>query len=216
MTAAPLRLSILISGRGSNMAAIAAACSAGLHAQIVSVIADRAAAPGLALAQARGIATSTVVAKEFADRTQFEARLAVEIDASRPDLVVLAGFMRILGAPFVARYAGRMLNVHPSLLPNHKGLHTHQRVLDAGDGWHGCSIHYVTDDLDGGPVVAQGRLRVQPGEDEAALSARVQRIEHILYPRVVGWIAQERLAWHDGTPWFDGAPLAAPVMEDFA
>lgn len=215
MTAAALRLAILISGRGSNMAAIAAACGKGLHAQVVSVIADRAAAPGLALAQARGIATSTVVAKDFTDRTQFESRLVAEIDAARPDLVVLAGFMRILGAPFVAHYAGRMLNVHPSLLPKHKGLNTHQRVLDAGDAWHGCSVHYVTEDLDGGPVVAQGRLRLRAGEDSDALSARVQSLEHILYPRVIGWIAQGRLAWHDGTPWFDGAPLAAPVTEDF-
>lgn len=216
MTAAPLRLSILISGRGSNMAAIAAACGKTLDAQIVSVIADRASAGGLELARDLGIAASAIVAKDFSDRAQFESRLAAGIDAGRPDLVVLAGFMRILGSPFVAHYAGRLLNIHPSLLPLHKGLHTHRRVLDAGDDWHGCSVHYVTEDLDGGPVVAQGRFRVRTGEEAEALSARVQSIEHILYPRVIGWIAQGRLAWHDGTPWFDGAPLAAPVMEDFA
>lgn len=215
MTAAPLRLAILISGRGSNMAAIAAACDERLGAEVVAVIADRASAGGLELAKRRGIATSVVVAKDYTDRAQFESQLAAAIDASRPDLVILAGFMRILGAPFVARYAGRLLNIHPSLLPDYKGLNTHARVLEARESWHGCSVHYVTEDLDGGPVVARGRLRVRPGDDPDSLSAGVQSIEHILYPRVIGWIAQGRLAWHDGIPWFDGAPLTAPVTEDF-
>lgn len=210
-----LRLAILISGRGSNMAAIARACERGeIHARIVAVVADRETAPGLEHARGLGLACETIAAKSFPDRAAFEARLAARLDAHRPDIVVLAGFMRILGDAFVRRYRGRMLNVHPSLLPKYKGLHTHRRALEAADAHHGCSVHYVTEELDGGPVVAQTRLRVRPSDDEASLSARVQAAEHKLYPRVLGWIAANRLIWNDRGPSFDGVPLAAALVED--
>mgnify|MGYP001025845201 CR=1 FL=1 len=213
---APLRLAILISGRGSNMLAIARACAAGaIDAQVAGVIADRADAAGLAAARGLGLEAFALPARDFASRAAFEAALGTRLDALRPELVILAGFMRILGAGFVARYPGRMLNIHPSLLPAYRGLHTHRRVLEAGERLHGCSVHYVTEELDGGPVVLQGRLTVRADEDEQALSARVQAIEHNLYPRAIGWIATGRLAWRDERAWLDGRPLAAPIVEDF-
>lgn len=212
----PLRLAILVSGRGSNMAAIARACAAHtIDAQVASVVADRSDAAGLEAAHALGIDAFAVLPAAHASRAQFEAALAARLDACKPDLVILAGFMRILGDAFVAHYRGRMLNIHPSLLPKYKGLHTHRRALAAGDTVHGCSVHYVTEELDGGPVVLQGRLRIAPGEDEQQLSARVQALEHILYPRTIGWIAAGRLAWRDDGAWLDGKPLTAPITEDF-
>jgi phosphoribosylglycinamide formyltransferase-1 len=213
--AAPLRVAILISGRGSNMAAIARACAAGeVAAQVALVVADRADAAGLDLARDLGLAAVAVPRAEFDDRDAFEAELRRRIDACDPGLVVLAGFMRVLGAPFVAAYAGRMLNVHPSLLPRHKGLGTHQKVLDAGEREHGASVHFVTADLDGGPVVLQGRVPVLPGDDAARLSARVQRCEHIIYPRVVQWFAAGRLRLDAAGVVLDGRPLAEPLVED--
>ena len=124
--------------------------------------------------------------------------------------------MRILSGEFVAARAGRILNIHPSLLPDYRGLHTHQRVLAAGERVHGASVHFVTAELDGGPVILQSRVTVRPQDTEAALSARVQATEHIIYPRVIGWLAEGRLAWRDGRAWLDGEPLAAPVVEDFS
>ncbi|MBV6418600.1 MAG: Phosphoribosylglycinamide formyltransferase [Steroidobacteraceae bacterium] len=216
MSAAPLSLAILISGRGSNMAAIARSCAAHeIRATVACVASDRVGAPGLDTARALGIEAFTLTPAGFEARAAWEQALAERIDAARPSLVILAGFMRILGSGFVAHYRGRMLNIHPSLLPRYKGLHTHRRVLEAGDAMHGCSVHYVTDELDGGPVVAQGRIRVREDDDEERLSARVQAVEHILYPRTIGWIASGRLAWRTDRPLFDGQPLAAPVLEDF-
>lgn len=213
---APLALVILISGRGSNMVAIARACREGrIRAEVRAVISDRADAGGLSLARELGIETAVVPRREFADAAQFERALAREIDRHRPDLVVLAGFMRILSGDFVARYDGRMLNIHPALLPLYKGLHTHRRVLEAGDRFHGASVHYVTEELDGGPVVVQSRVPVLPGDDETRLSARVQATEHIIYPKAIGWIADGRLVWRDGRPWLNGRPLDEPVVEDF-
>ena len=137
------------------------------------------------------------------------------LDASRPDLVVLAGFMRVLSERFVARYAGRMLNIHPSLLPRYRGLHTHRRVLEAGDREHGASVHFVTAELDGGPIALQSRVPVAPADTEASLSARVQATEHIIYPRVIGWIADGRLVARGDRAWLDGKPLEAPIVEEF-
>jgi phosphoribosylglycinamide formyltransferase-1 len=134
---------------------------------------------------------------------------------SRMQLVVLAGFMRILSPQFVARYAGRMLNIHPSLLPAYRGLNTHRRVLAAGDRHHGASVHFVTADLDAGPVVLQSRVPVLPGDTEKTLAARVQESEHIIYPNVIGWVAQQRLVFREGRVWFDGEPLDAPMVEEF-
>ncbi len=151
-----------------------------------------------------------------ADPALFEQRLAAALDARRPQVIALAGFMRILSAPFVQRYQGRMLNIHPSILPAYRGLHTHRRVLEAGDPWHGASVHFVTPELDGGPVVLQSRVPVQPGDTEGTLSARVQASEYIIYPRVLGWFAQGRLTWHDGAAWLDGKPLVKPLVEDFS
>jgi len=130
-------------------------------------------------------------------------------------MIALAGFMRILTGRFVDHYLGRMLNIHPSLLPAYRGLHTHARVLAAGDTEHGASVHFVTAELDAGPVVLQSRVAVQPGDSEATLSARVQATEHIIYPRVLGWCAQRRLAWREGAAWLDGRRLDAPMVEDF-
>ena len=186
---------ILISGRGSNMEAIVRACAhEGWPARIAAVIANRPDAAGLAFAQAHGIATAVLDHRGYADRAQFDAALAAVVDGFSPDLVVLAGFMRVLTAEFVERYAGRMLNVHPSLLPSFPGLHTHQRALDAGVTLHGATVHFVTSQLDHGPIVVQSAVPVAAGDDAAALAARVLATEHVIYPRAVRWFAEGRLA----------------------
>jgi phosphoribosylglycinamide formyltransferase 1 len=147
------------------------------------------------------------------DRHSFEAALTAALDSVNPDLVVLAGFMRVLSGRFVAGFAGRMLNIHPSLLPDYRGLDTHARVLAAGDRVHGVTVHYVTEELDGGPVILQARVPVLPGDDVAALSARVHQQEHIIYPQVIEWIASGRLNWNQGHPTLDNAPLGAASQE---
>ncbi|HEU4375274.1 MAG TPA: phosphoribosylglycinamide formyltransferase [Telluria sp.] len=177
---------ILISGGGSNMAAIVrAAQSEQWPARIAAVISNKADAGGLAFAEANGIATAVVPSKEFASREEFDATLRSVIDLYQPDLVVLAGFMRILTAPFVEHYAGRMLNIHPSLLPHFPGLHTHRQALAAGHQRHGATVHIVTAELDHGPVLGQAEVAVLPGDTEDTLAARVLQQEHILYPRVI-------------------------------
>jgi phosphoribosylglycinamide formyltransferase-1 len=189
---------ILISGRGSNMMAIAQACaSEGWNARIAAVISNKPDAPGLADAARRGIATAVVDHRAHADRAAFDAALAEAIDAFAPDLVVLAGFMRILSAEFVNRYAARMLNIHPSLLPAFTGLHTHRRAIAAGCKLAGATVHVVTPELDHGPIVAQAAVPVLEGDTEETLAARVTAAEHILYPRVVRW-------WVDGELDFNG------------
>jgi phosphoribosylglycinamide formyltransferase-1 len=214
--AAPLRITILISGRGSNMTAIARACLTGeINGQVARVIADRRDAQGLASARDLGATTATVERAAGMTAAEFDAALAAAIDASSADVIALAGFMRILSPALVGRYLGRMLNVHPALLPAYRGLHTHRRVLAAGDSEHGASVHFVTPELDAGPVVLQSRLWVRPEDTEAALAARVLRTEHIIYPRVLAWVAQQRLKWHDGAAWLDGARLDTPLVEDF-
>lgn len=212
---APLRAALLISGRGSNMKAIVQAALAGrIGVQVVTVIADRASAGGLEDARALGVATATVPAAP-GESASFEQRLGAVLEECDPDVIGLAGFMRVLSASFVERYLGRMLNIHPSLLPAYRGLHTHRRVLAARDSEHGASVHFVTAELDGGPVVLQSKVAVEPGDSEATLAARVLATEHIIYPEVLGWLAQRRLAWRAGVPWLDGAPLERPVVEDF-
>ena len=214
MTLAPeLALAIVISGRGSNMAAIAQACARGkIGARVVRVIADRPDAGGIAVAHSLGLETAVVAARDFADRAAFERALAAAIDASGARLVVLAGFMRILSPEFAQRYAGAMLNIHPSLLPKFPGLHTHERVLQAGDPIHGASVHFVTGELDAGPVVLQARVPVLPGDTAGRLSARVQQHEHIIYPEAIGLIAAGRLRLVEGTPYLDGQPLEQPLV----
>ncbi|ROR35069.1 phosphoribosylglycinamide formyltransferase [Inmirania thermothiophila] len=202
----------LISGRGSNLQAILDEAAAGrLPVQVRAVISNRPEAQGLARAQAAGIATEVVDHTAFPDRLAFEAALTEAIDRHRPDLVLLAGFMRVLSAQTVARYAGRMLNIHPSLLPAFRGLHTHRRALEAGVREHGASVHFVTADLDGGPVIVQARVPVLPGDDEARLAARVLRQEHRIYPLAVRWFAEGRIRQDGARVLLDGLPLAAPV-----
>jgi phosphoribosylglycinamide formyltransferase-1 len=210
-----LPVAVVISGRGSNMEAIVrAAQRPGSRYQVVRVIADRDTAGGLARAAALGIPTRIVPVRQFPDRSTFDTALAAEIDASGARLVALAGFMRILSAEFVHRFAGRLLNIHPSLLPKYKGLDTHARAIEAGDTEHGASVHFVTAELDGGPVVMQGRLRLRPGDTPETVSARVHTLEHIIYPHVCSLIAGGRIEWRDGVVYFDGEPLASPLIEE--
>ena len=210
-----LPIAVVISGRGSNMEAIVRASQAlGSRFKVVRVIADRDSAAGLARAAALGIGTAVVPVKEFPDREAFDAALGAELAASGAALVALAGFMRILSAGFVQRFEGRLLNIHPSLLPKYKGLDTHARALSARDSHHGASVHYVTAELDGGPVIMQGRLAVRPGDTPDTISARVHALEHIIYPHVCSLIAVGRIECRAGTVFFDGAPLAAPLIEE--
>jgi phosphoribosylglycinamide formyltransferase 1 len=212
----PQRLAILISGRGSNMVAIARACAEGrINARVAAVLSERPGAAGLDAAHALGIEAGVVPWPGNAERLRFERDLETALAAAQPDLIVLAGFMRILSQQFVESRAGRILNIHPSLLPKYRGLHTHRRVLEAGDPVHGASVHFVTAELDGGPLILQSSVAVRAGDTEDTLSARVQATEHIIYPRVIGWLADGRLEWRDDQPWLDGKPLAAPVVEDF-
>ncbi|EDT05685.1 phosphoribosylglycinamide formyltransferase [Burkholderia ambifaria] len=193
------KLVILISGRGSNMEAIVRACAQERWpAQVAAVIANRPDAAGLAFAASHGVATAVVDHRSFDGRDSFDAALAAEIDRFAPDLVVLAGFMRILTPDFVRRYEGRLLNIHPSLLPSFKGIHTHQQALDAGVALHGASVHFVIPELDSGAIVAQGAVPVRAGDDAAALAQRVLTVEHVLYPRAVRWFVEGRLRLENG------------------
>ena len=185
---------ILISGRGSNMASILDAVAAGtLPVRVAAVVANRPDAAGLELARARGIPALVVDHRQYAGRDAFDAALAAEIEAQSPDLVVLAGFMRILTDAFVERFAGRMINIHPSLLPAFPGLHTHRQALAAGVRVHGCTVHFVTPQLDHGPIIVQAAVPVHDGDDEAALAARVLAQEHLIYPAAVRWFVEDRL-----------------------
>ncbi len=188
------RIVILISGRGSNMRSVVDACAGERWpAQVVAVISNRPDAAGLDHAAQRGIATAVVDHMTFATRDAFDAALMHAIDAHAPDLVVLAGFMRILGTAFVRRYEGRLLNVHPSLLPAFAGLHTHRRAIEAGCKVAGATVHFVTPELDHGPIVIQAAVPVLPGDDEDTLAARVLDKEHVIYPRAVRWFVEGRL-----------------------
>jgi phosphoribosylglycinamide formyltransferase-1 len=190
---------ILISGRGSNMEAIVRALEAERWpARIAAVISNKPDAKGLAFAQAHGIPTAVVPSKEFASREAFDAVLQETIDGFQADLVVLAGFMRILTAPFVEHYAGRMLNIHPSLLPLFPGLHTHRQALDAGVLEHGATVHFVTAELDHGPAVLQARINVLPGDTETSLAERLLEKEHLIYPQAVRLFVEDRLNIVDG------------------
>ncbi|MET0333746.1 MAG: phosphoribosylglycinamide formyltransferase [Rhizobacter sp.] len=190
---------ILISGRGSNMEAIVQACAVeGWPARIAAVISNRPDAAGLQFAQARGIATAVVDHKAYADRETFDAALEIVVQGYAPDVLVLAGFMRILTPGFVQRFEGRMVNVHPSLLPAFTGLNTHRRAIEAGCKVAGLTVHFVTPELDHGPIIAQAAVAVLPGDSEATLSARVLSREHVLYPRAVRWLVQGLLRVEDG------------------
>ena len=190
---------ILISGRGSNMEAIACRCAAEKWpARVAAVVSNRADAAGLDFAREQGIATEVVDHKAFASREAFDAALANAIGAFAPDVVALAGFMRILGAAFVQRFEGRLVNIHPSLLPMFPGLHTHARAIAAGCKVAGASVHFVTADLDHGPIIAQALVPLLPADTEASLAARVLEQEHRLYPQAIRWLVEGRLERRDG------------------
>ncbi len=212
-TGARPRIVVLISGSGSNLQAIIDRLAQdGSQAQIAAVISNRADAFGLQRATRAGLHAIAIEHRNYADRDAFDAALRAEIDAHHPDLVVLAGFMRILGAPLVDHYRGRMVNIHPSLLPQFRGLHTHARALRAGVPEHGASVHFVTSELDGGPVIAQVRVAVNPGDTPHDLASRVLAQEHRLYPLVIGWFVQGRLRLCDGKPELDGRVLSTPYQ----
>ena len=193
------RIVILISGRGSNMEAIVRGCAdEPWPAQVAAVIANRPQAAGLAFAREHGIATAVVDHQRFSTRASFDATLAETIDAHRPDLVALAGFMRILGDTFVRRYEGRMLNIHPSLLPAFPGLHTHRRALEAGCKVSGATVHFVTAALDHGPIVLQSVVPLRPDDTEDTLAARVLTSEHRIYPLAVSWFVRGQLRIEHG------------------
>ena len=201
---------VLISGSGSNLQAlIDSSASADSPAQISAVISNRADAYGLQRAKAAGIATQVLDHKQFEGREAFDTALAAAIDTHQPQLVVLAGFMRILSAGFVRHYQGRLLNIHPSLLPKYKGLHTHQRALDAGDHEHGCSVHFVTEELDGGPLVVQARVPIAADDNPDTLAQRVHAAEHHIYPLAVRWFAEGRVQLHEHGATLDGQLLPA-------
>lgn len=190
---------ILISGRGSNMEAIVRACAdEQWPARVAAVLSNRPDASGLQFAAGQGIATGVVDHKLYADRASFDAAMRDAIDAHAPDIVVLAGFMRILTPEFVEHYAGRMLNIHPSLLPSFPGLHTHRQALEAGVKFHGATVHFVTPELDHGPIVLQAALDVLPGDTPESLATRLLDCEHVMYPRAVRWFVEDRLQVRDG------------------
>ena len=203
------RYVILISGRGSNMEALLAA---DLPGQCAAVISNRPDATGLAYAAERGVATAVVDHQDFPDRVAFDAALAAEIDRHAPDLVVLAGFMRVLGDDFVRRFAGRMINIHPSLLPSFPGLKTHEAALAAGVRLHGATVHFVTPMLDCGPIVIQAAVPVLAGDTAEALAARVLEQEHRIYPQAVRWFLEGRLCIADGRIRLDGEATACGAL----
>ena len=213
-----MRLAIVISGGGSNMVAIARACAEGrIPAEVAVVISDHAGAGGVERARALNLPVAVIDRGTFRrngrlDRQAFEAALESAIREHHADAVILAGFMFVLSAAFVTPYAGRMLNIHPSLLPRYTGLDTHARVLAAGDREHGASVHFVTAELDGGPLIVQARVPVVAGDDIGRLSARVHAREHIIYPMAIQWLASGRLQWNGGRPTLDGRVLSAPVQ----
>lgn len=209
----PLPIIVLVSGRGSNLQALIDAQARGeLSGAIRAVISNCPDAYALTRARDAGIVAETIDHHAFADRSSYDRELITRIDSHQPGLIAMAGFMRILSPAFIAHFYGRMLNIHPSLLPAFRGLHTHRRALAAGVARHGCSVHFVTDDLDAGPVVMQARVRVTPGDDEVILAARVLRREHVIYPKVVRWFCEGRLALVNGAAVLDGSPLAKPII----
>jgi phosphoribosylglycinamide formyltransferase 1 len=195
---------ILISGRGSNMKAIVrTAQTEQWPARIAAVISDQSDAKGLVFAAAQGIPTAVVPSKEFSSRLAFDQALQAEIDRYSPDLVLLAGFMRILTEPFVEHYSGRMMNIHPSLLPSFKGLHTHRQALEAGVKLHGATVHFVNFELDHGPIVAQVAVPVMPSDTEETLALRVLEQEHAIYPRAIRWFIEGKVRINDGKVYID-------------
>lgn len=204
---------ILISGRGSNLQSFIDEVAAGaLDLDLAVVLSNQPEAYGLERARQAGIRTECIRHQDFADRSSFDAALVDCLDRYRPELVILAGFMRILTGTFVLHFSGRVLNIHPSLLPKYPGLDTHQRAIDAGEKYHGCTVHFVTENLDGGPAVIQGRVPVLPDDNASELAARVLAVEHKIYPEAAGMFAAGRLECRHGSAWLDGVRLSEPVQ----
>lgn len=214
MSVSPCPIVVLISGNGSNLQALIDHAPLGGYT-VCGVISNKADAYGLERARRAGIPTRVIRHQDFPDRESFDQRLMNEIDSFAPALVVLAGFMRILSASFVNHYAGRVLNIHPSLLPLYRGTHTHERVLEAGEKEHGVSVHFVTEELDGGPVVLQAVVPVFEGDTRDALAARVAEQEHRLYPRAVSLFASGRLRMRDNAAWLDDARLTVTGLREY-
>jgi phosphoribosylglycinamide formyltransferase-1 len=209
----PQPIVILISGRGGNMRAlIEQSLRAGSPYRITKVFSDQPDAPGLAVALNLGVPAQALRVARASDRAAYDRDLAAAVAACSPSLIVLAGFMRILSASFVAEFEGRILNIHPSLLPKHPGLHTHRRVLEAREAQHGATVHFVTEQLDGGPPIIQARVAVETGDDETSLAARVYAMEHRIYPLAVRWFCEGRLTYDAGKAWLDGRELREPVQ----
>ncbi len=209
-----LPIVVLVSGRGTNLEALLAAHARGdLPVEFRAVISNRPGVAALDRAAAHGVTAEVIDHKAYGDRAAFDAALAETIDRYAPALIVLAGFMRILTDGFIERYRDRMLNIHPSLLPDFRGLHTHRRALEAGVERHGATVHFVTPELDGGPSVLQATVPVRPGDTEEALAARVLEREHRIFPLAVRWFAQGRLTFDGGTARLDGTALTVPVVD---
>lgn len=208
-----IRLVVLISGRGSNLQVILDSMISGeLPVEIGAVISNRPNAPGLERARRAGVPAVTLDHKAFADRQSFDKALQELIDSYHPDLLVMAGFMRLLTPDFIEHYQGRMLNIHPSLLPQFSGLHTHERAIAAGEREHGASVHFVTLEMDAGPIILQARVPVLPEDDPETLAARVLEQEHRIYPLAIRWFAENRLKMENNRAYFDDQPLTAPKL----
>jgi len=211
-SAIPIPIVILISGYGSNLQAIIDATHNGeLPVEIRGVISNRPDAYGLSRAKEVGIPTKIIDHKSYTDRRIFDRAMQEAIDSYRPSLVILAGFMRILGPDLISHYQGRMMNIHPSLLPDYPGLNTHQRVINAGEKCHGASVHFVTNELDSGPVIIQGSISVSPYDNVKSLNAKVQMLEHSIYPLAIKWFAEGRLECKENKILLDNKPLTSPV-----
>tara|TARA_R110002096_G_scaffold65006_4_gene158297 strand:+ start:22921 stop:23568 length:648 start_codon:yes stop_codon:yes gene_type:complete len=210
------KTAILISGSGTNLQAFIDAVDHGeLDLDLCVVFSNNPNAYGLQRAEKAGIPTACIQHSDYPDRASFDKAVIAELERFSPDLLVLAGFMRILSTEFVARYSGRILNIHPALLPLYPGLNTHQRVLDAGDDWHGSTVHFVTEKLDAGPRILQGRLAVNSGESAEELALRVQAIEHQIYPQAAAWVGSGAVEFRDGECWIDGKLADEPVIQTY-
>jgi len=214
--ASPCKTAILISGSGTNLQAFIDAVEDGdLDLELTVVFSNNPAAYGLERAEQAGIPTACIQHSDFPDRESFDHAVIAELDRFAPDLLILAGFMRILSPTFVAHYAGKILNIHPALLPLYPGLNTHQRVLDAGDQWHGSTVHFVTEELDGGPRILQGRLAIVPGETADELATRVQTVEHQIYPEAASWVGSGKVTFRNGQTWVDGKLAEKPAIQTY-
>lgn len=207
------RAAVLISGGGTNLQAFIDSCAAGvLDLDLAVVLSNNATALGLQRARRANIKVECVAHKDYASREKFDAALVKTLDRYAPDLVIFAGFMRILTPVFIRHFEGRIFNIHPSLLPRYPGLDTHQRAIDAGDQWHGSTVHFATEELDGGPRIIQGRVPIMANDTAATLAERVLAVEHQIYPQAAALFAAGRLRYREGRAWLDGKPLDEPLQ----